>query len=197
MNVRYCQCLAKLTYHCFQFAEPGPFYEILVEHIQRILEEREHYLQDSDWILNEAMDIRQLQKGGTFMNVLTRKYDDVIIPIFSEIIAFMDHNCNLSLLQIKDCTTSLCQLWLKTFSSDPAKQALHYNDMVSTPMIPMTGEEFSCNFPFSWLYKELIDANWDIALSTGGISLFLSFLSTLDACILCCTIKHQGAYWYA
>lgn len=161
------------------FAEHDSFYEILVLHIHRILKEREHYLQDSNWILNEAMDIRRLQKGGHFMNVLTRKFDDVIIPVFSEVIAFMDQNYNLSLLQIKDCTTTLCQLWLKTFSSDPVKQALHYNDMVSTPVIPMTGGEFSCSFPFSWLYKELIDANWDNALSTRGISLFLSTLDCL------------------
>lgn len=103
------------------------------------------------------------------MNVLTRKLNDVIIPIFSEVIAFLDHNCNLSLFQAENTDSPLSQFWLKTFCSKQAEQALHFDDMVAMQKVPMIGEEFRCQFPFSWLFQELFNSIWDIAQSTGGI----------------------------
>ena len=150
-------------------AEPDSFYGILVSHIHRKLKEREENYRDTDWVLDEAMDAHNLQTGGTFKNVLTRKLDKVIVPCFSEIIAFLDRNCNLNLLQSVRPITPLSQFWLKIFSSQRAVQALGFADMVATEKVPMRDEEFVCEFPFSWLVKELMDSQWDTAQNVGGI----------------------------
>ena len=142
---------------------------VLVSHIHRILKEREAASFDPDWVLSEAMNIHNLQTGGTFKNVLSRKLDNVIIPFFAEIIAFIDRNCNLNLLQTVSPPTPLSQFWLKIFRSERTEQALHYDDMATgVQKVAMRNEEFECEFPFSWLVKELMDSQWDNAQTTGG-----------------------------
>ena len=117
------------------------------------------------------MDINHLQTGGTFTNVLTRQLDAVIVPCFSEIIAFLDRNCNLNLLQPVQPLTPLSQFWLNICASQRARDALRFIDMVGTQKVPMKDEEFACEFPFSWLVIELLDSQWDNAQSTGGRSI--------------------------
>ena len=137
-------------------------------HILRLLRERESALCNPNWVLNEAMSRRSLQHGGTFKNVLARKIDDVTVPIFAEIIAFLDHNCNLSLLQTGSETTPLSQFWLRMFQSPRAEQQLHYEQMVGRQKVPMAEEEIESQFPFSWLVKEAVDSQWDEAKRTAG-----------------------------
>ena len=133
-----------------------------------MLRERENVRQDDDWILEEAMDMNHLQTGGTFKNVLTRKLDEIVVPCLAEIIAFMDRNCNLNLLQTVCPITPLTKFWLMMFGSQRSKDALCFADMVGRQKVPMRDEEFVCEFPFSWLVKELIDSQWDNAQATGG-----------------------------
>ena len=128
--------------------------------------ERETVYQDDDWVLVEAMDMHHLQTGGTFMNVLTRKLDDIIVPCLAEIIAFVDRRSNLSLLQIEP--SPLSQFWLKMFASKRSEEALRFTDIVTNQKVQMMDENFACEFPFSWLVKELLDSLWDSAQSTGG-----------------------------
>ena len=172
------------------YTEPGTFYSTLVSHIRRMLSEREGLHMDDNWVLNEAMDMHNLQTGGTFMNVLTRKLDDIIIPCLAEIIAFVDRNCNLSLLQEKPMTPTppLSKFWLRIFDSTRAEEALRYIDMVGREKVEMNHETFACEFPFSWLVKELVDSHWDSAQSTGGMYIY---------CV--CTVCEQSepAYLYA
>ena len=149
-------------------AEPDSFYAILVSHIHRMLKEREEHYQDTNWVLDEAMDSHNLQTGGTFKNVLTRKLDKVIVPCFSEIIAFLDRNSNLDRLQSVHPITPLAQFWLKIFGSQRAVQALSFADMVGIQKVAMRDGEFVCELPFSWLVKELMDSQWDAAQNTGG-----------------------------
>ena len=156
----YVLCLHSL------YTEPGTFYDILVAHIHRMLCERETVYQDDDWVLVEAMNMHHLQTGGTFMNVLTRKLDDIIVPCLAEIIAFVDRRSNLSLLQIEP--SPLSQFWLKLFASNRSEEALRFTDMVTNQKVQMMDENFACEFPFSWLVKELLDSLWDSALNTGG-----------------------------
>ena len=129
--------------------------------------ERETVYHGDDWVMNEAMDMHHLQTGGTFMNVLTRKLDDIIVPCLAEIIAFVDRRSNLSLLQIEP--SPLSQFWLKMFASKRSKEALRFTDMVTNQKVQMMDENFACDFPFSWLVKELLDSLWDSAQSTGGV----------------------------
>ncbi|CAI8034865.1 E3 ubiquitin-protein ligase RNF213 [Geodia barretti] len=147
--------------------EPGTFYTILVCHIHRILREREEVYQDDDWVLKEAMDMHNLQTGGTFMNVLTRKLDDIIIPCLAEIIAFVDRSFNLSLLQ-PHYSPPFSQFWLRIFANKRVEEALRFTDLVGREKVEINHENFACKFPFFWLVKELVDSHWDSAQSTGG-----------------------------
>jgi hypothetical protein len=146
------------------------FYGILVSHIHRILKERDSVVENSNWILHEAMSKRRLQIGGTFSNVLSRRLDNIIVPIFSKIIAFLDRSCNLSLLQSDKLDTPLCQLWLKVFQSNRVEQELCFEYNFVMQKVPVTGKEFICQFPFSMLFIELIDSQWDDAKGLGGSS---------------------------
>ena len=151
---------------------------MLVRLIHRLLIERDQVrVDEKNWVVNEALSARKLQNGGTFQNVLARKIDNVLTPIFSEIITLMDHNYNLNHLVFKEKDSPRYQLWLAMFRN-PAIMQLHYKDMVATQgdghteQVPGTGgriaeEEFMCQMPFSWLIKEAVDSQWHIAKSTA------------------------------
>ena len=62
------------------------------------MKERDKVQVDKDWVLNEALSGLKLQNGGTFQNVLTRRLDEVITPIFSAILSFVDQYSNLDLI---------------------------------------------------------------------------------------------------
>ena len=165
----------RYSFNCRKFVilflciESGTFYTILVCHIHRMLREREAVYQDDDWVLKEAMDMHNLQTGGTFMNALTRKLDDIITPCLAEIIAFVDRGCNLSLLQ--PINSALSQFWLRVFASKRAEEALKYTEMVGGQKVNVNPDNTNCKFPFSWLVMELVDSHWDSAQSTGGMCL--------------------------
>ena len=114
------------------------FYGALVKHIRNVLKERDTVHQDKEWVLKEALSGRKLQIGGTFQNVLERRLDEVIVPIFSAILSFTDHYSNLDLIKPRYINMSihslsyyyncshprqeevnpLRQLWLQVFSDD-------------------------------------------------------------------------------
>lgn len=75
------------------------FYGALVKHIKNLLEEREKSLLDQEWVLKEALSGKNLQSGGTFQNVLSRKLDEVIIPIFAAVLLVVDQYSNLNILE--------------------------------------------------------------------------------------------------
>ena len=149
------------------------------------MRERDQIREDEkNWVLNEALSSRKLQNGGTFQNVLARKLDDVLVPIFSEIIALVDRNYNLNCLNRKEKNSPLYQFWLAMFRN-PAIMQLHYKDMVTTQgrhreQVPgiggrMVEEDFKCQLPFSWLIKEAVDSQWHSAKSTAEGQFFIHF----------------------
>ena len=76
------------------------FYGALVRQILSVLKQREEVIiQDKEWVLNEALDGRNLQSGGTFQNVLARKLDKEITPIFATILSFVDNYSNLEIMK--------------------------------------------------------------------------------------------------
>jgi len=147
-----------------------------VRRIHQLLSEREEIREDEkDWVVNEALNTRKLQNGGTFQNVLARKLDEVLVPIFSEIIAVVDHNYNLDRLDPKNENSPLSQFWLAIFRSS-AIVRFCYEDMATCgrhrDLVPGAGgrmaeEDFKCQLPFSWLVKEAVDAHWHGAKSTA------------------------------
>ena len=149
------------------------FYATLVRHILFVLKEREEILdEDSGWVLNEAMSKRKLQSGGTFRNVLSRKLDEVIIPIFAEVLVSIDRYSNLDLVR-KGSPPHIRQLWLSAF---PILCKFSYADITTQGGDQLAGmgqrrstsSEFQCQFPFFWLVKETVDSHWDNAISVTG-----------------------------
>ncbi len=154
--------------------EFGQFCDVLIRHIYKVLQEHDEVREDKkDWVMNEAKNPKSLQHGGTFRNVLSRKIDDVIIPIFSEIIASIDQNFNLDLIYRKGEDLPFSQFWLCMFRNSSIMQ-FNYTDMV-TPreQVPGLGgrktrEDFKCEFPFSWLVYEAVESQWDNAKCSAG-----------------------------
>ena len=131
------------------------------------------YESDKEWVINEAMNAKSLQHGGTFRKVLTRKVDEVVVPIFSEIIARIDTNYNLDLINPKNEKSPLSQFWLSIFRNREIMQ-FDYNEFV-TPreQVPGVGGrkadvDFKCELPFSWFIFDAVDSQWDNAKSYAG-----------------------------
>ena len=151
------------------------FYATLVRHIHSVLRQREVVGEETKWVIEEAMDGKRLQSGGTFRNVLSRKLDEVITPIFSEVLVRVDRYSNLDLLKRKGAPPYVQQLWLSAFAC-PALCSFSYTEMsvqgrdvlAGMGQRKSLGGEFSCRFPFFWLIKETVDSHWDAAIAVTG-----------------------------
>ena len=149
--------------------EHGSFYELLVHHMHNLLKQREEvHVYDKNWVLNEAMNAKTLQSGGTFRNALSRRIDSIILPIFTAIIRFIDYNYNLDLI----AQESLSQLWLDMFGNNQIMQ-FNYDSMISKEWVPRSGGripamEFKCRLPFSWVIKDAVDSQWENAKHQAG-----------------------------
>ena len=66
-----------------------------------MLKERDEIQNDAEWVLNEALNGRHLQSGGTFQNVLCRRIDEILTPIFAALLAIVDQYSNLNLLSAR------------------------------------------------------------------------------------------------
>ena len=119
-------------------------------------------MQDKNWVLNEAMDAKGLLSGGTFRNALSRKIHDVILPIFTAIIGFVDINCNLDL--VVQAPPSISKLWLAMFGNNQIMQ-FEYEKIATRKWMPRRGGgmKFKCRLPFSWVVKDAVDSQWENA----------------------------------
>ena len=142
--------------------------------IYNLLCEREADRPDlADWVLREALNTSKLEVGGTFRNVLARKIDEVVIPIFSKIIGCIDHNCNLDLISGSEYSlmTARCEFWIAVFR-DPRLLQLQYSEMVQGNRMLGTGirasQNFKCQMPYFWLIKESVDSVQDDARIRAG-----------------------------
>ena len=136
----------------------------------RLLCERDKvFTHEKEWVLNEAMSSKRLQNGGTFRNVLNRKVDEVVIPIFSDIIGVIDKNANLDLV-VSKTDMSRHHFWLDMFR-DPEVMMFSFRD-VSTRRLGAEGvtgpDDLKCQLPFSWLIGDVINNHWDNLKTVGG-----------------------------
>ena len=158
------------------------FHDILIEHISNVLQERDSCMPDSkDWALFVSMQSKKLQQGVTFRNCLSREFDEIIVPIFAEILSVIDKNFNLNLIYNVDRSSLIARLWLGIFAD---KKICHFNysDMVAKDQqqqhnyrsrVPGIGAllaspRYVCKFPFSWLIKDAVDSQWDNASALAG-----------------------------
>ena len=136
----------------------------------------------NDWAFVVSMELKTLLQGGTFRSSLLRKFDQIIVPIFAEILSVIDKNFNLNLIHnAPDKSSLITRYWLDIFAN---KKICHfnYNDMVAKNQqqqhsyrsrVPGIGtllasSDYVCKFPFSWLVKEVIDSQWDNANALAG-----------------------------
>lgn len=169
-----------LGYHVvfivLNFVEPTSFYGILVLHLYKLLKLREEDTSDlSEWVLSEALNASKLEVGGTFRNVLARKIDEVVIPLFAKVIACIDCNYNLDLIDPKVQDSPCSQFWLAMFR-EPKVLQLKYSETAQGDTVPGKGgrkstQNFKCQMPFFWLIKDTVDSQWDIAKSGTGTDL--------------------------
>jgi hypothetical protein len=162
-----------LVYPSCMHADTTQFHGILIQHIFNVLQQRDDVREDEkEWIFKEAMNPKSLQHGGTFRNALSRRVDDVVTPIFSEIISAIDQNYNLNMIA-KGEDSPLSQFWLQIFR-DPSLMQFNYTDMVMPRKeIPGLGgrksrEDFACQLPFSWLIFEAMNSQWNVAKTAAG-----------------------------
>lgn len=141
-----------------------------MEHIHGILQQRDEVIQDTEWVLEEAMSVKKLNSGGTFRNVLSRKLDEVITPILTHILEFVDRYSNLDLV-CKGSPLDIRQFWISVFKRHELCQ-FSYEKMV----VQKAGKGLAAmgqrkyvpdRFPFFCLFKEVVDSHWDNVDVTG------------------------------
>ncbi len=146
-----------------------------MKHISKLLQERDEIrVDEKEWVIKEAMDPKRLQHGGTFCKVLSRKFDEIIVPMFKEIIAYIDQNYNLNLIDPENEHSRLSRFWLSMFNN---VVKFSYEDMLESRdrirgQIPI--EAFKCELPFSWLIHEAVESQWDNAKSISGTAFMLN-----------------------
>ena len=145
------------------------FYAILVMHIHSVLRQRDQMTNEgTEWVLDEAMNGKKLQSGGTFRNILSRKLDEVITPIFAEVLVHVDRYSNLDLMR-NSVPPHIRQMWLSVFTC-PALCSFSHTEMsiqggdglVGMGQRKSSRKVFRCQFPFFWLIKETVDSQLGI-----------------------------------
>ena len=135
-------------------------------------------MQEREWVLMEAKNEKRLQSRGTFRNVLFHKLHEVVVPIFAEILAFVDRYSNLDLIGRNDQDDPRDLFWLTMFTNESLCKfsfeqiamgggSTHQNSGISGKHMS-TFDEFKCQFPFFWLIKDMVDSLWDSAKSVAG-----------------------------
>jgi hypothetical protein len=154
--------------------------------VHRLLKEKDTLAPEegTNWSTSEALESSGLQESGTYRKALWRRIQNAVVPILSELIAYMDRDGNLELLETG--IPWLTELWIKIFNDEELTQ-LNYESFFVTDddrqvrsHVPVTSSGrdahfFQCRFPFSWLLKEKIDSMWTQAKGVAGQIAF-SFL---------------------
>ncbi len=181
LSTRFWRLIGAFNYravviqHCNLFTtDERSFHGAVVKHILHILQRHEHVQTGhTQWVLDEALNPKHLQFGGTFTNVLVRKIEETLIPILAEIIAAVDFNYNLNLLRIQpvqeELHSRIHSLWISMFRDVcQFDVGAHQGDQV-----PGVGGHFSeivfrCKLPFSWIIKDKVENEWSYAQSSAG-----------------------------
>ena len=147
------------------------FFRQLKRQVIRLLQERQRH-QDlsavTGWVRNEALSHNSLHRGGTFRRALWLRVVDTVTPVLAEIIAFVDRNHNLKLLEevAAGSRSSLSDLWLDIFNSSlisghdynflsPVQKAVRQRVRVLSS--GLNEHFYSSKFPFSHVVKLEVD----------------------------------------
>ena len=148
----------------------------MVKLIKKILQEQEQEKSTvhSAWITDEARNIKNLKYAGTLKHALIRRFDNILVPVLSEIIAFVDQYCNLNLLESPG---PMSDLWLCIFRSDELCQS-KLCQVISALKSKHQGcvvkkDSQKSEFPFSWIIYSYVKKIMDTA---GELTFLLMFV---------------------
>eukprot|EP00118_Oscarella_pearsei_P021368 m.239300 g.239300 ORF g.239300 m.239300 type:complete len:5831 (+) comp40181_c2_seq5:266-17758(+) len=191
-NTRLCLLLRLLPENEAAVALVPMFYTELKRRVVKLLADKEEWEGEErsrEWVKNEALSQNSVQAGGTFRHSLWLRVVKVVTPILAEVIAFMDADSNLVLLQeaANGSPSWRTDLWLEIFSSSQLTP-LHYTDFLSPTEHQLRqrilvkgsgyqGHVFDAQFPFSKLVKDEVNGVIDKAKELAGGE---SFLKTLE-----------------
>ena len=154
-----------------------------MKHILILLKQRENILKEEGWALMEALNEKGLQTGGTFRITLSRRLDEVVIPIFAEVLAFIDRYSNLALISKPNQNQPRDLFWMTVFTNESlckfSCEQIAMGGGLEHQISGVAGKqlfffnEFNCQFPFFWLIKDTIDAQWDNAKIVKGRFIFI------------------------
>ena len=148
-----------------------------------------------NWAFFESIESKKLRQSGTFRNCLSRRFDEIIVPIFAEILSIIDKNYNLNLIHDEpDQSSLIAQLWLGVFANNQicrfsysdiitkSQQQKQHNDRVRVPGIGklLASPEYKCQFPFSWVIKDVINSQWNDAAALAGKLICIAVLLCID-----------------
>ena len=164
---------------------------VLAERLSKLLQEKDQRTRNegSGWLETEALS-GTTQETGTFKKALWRRFQSVVAPILSEVIAYVDRDGNLELADSDD--SWVVKLWLKILG-DSSLAELCYADFIlqeegasvvrsKVPVLKSgyRSHSFLCKFPFSWLLKERMDELCKDARNVAGeININFSLLNSL------------------
>jgi len=153
----------------------------LVKFVTAVLREMDDKIpQAKEWAFKVALNHSQI--SGTFRNALSRRLDEILLPILAKIIGLCDKNYNLTIIH-KNCgnekiVSPIAKIWLEIMS-DRNLCNITYEDVFTESvkkqrtLIPGIGASrsdhfYKCQFPFSWICRSVINSRkCDAALLAG------------------------------
>ena len=149
--------------------------------VSAVLKEMDDKLpQAKEWAFKVALNHSQI--GGTFRNALSRRLDEILLPILAKIIGLIDKNYNLTIIHdnrdSEKIASPIAKIWLEIMS-DRNLCKITYEDVFTDgvrkqrTLIPGIGASrsdhfYKCQFPFSWICRSVINSRkCDAALLAG------------------------------
>ena len=119
-------------------------HEDIVDIMSKALHSDKRILEN--WILEEASNMQHLQEAGSYRNALMERMKQIILPLFSNVLTFIDVNSNLEILYHGN--ESEREAWRALFRSEAL--CSHY---ITAPVSIETHNfvNMNCKFPFSWV----------------------------------------------
>ncbi len=138
-----------LIFFSFWFSDKGVFNALVIRCIADHLQKSD----TSTLISSEANNFKQLQNAGTLVNAIVKSFEKTVVPVFADIISYVDQFCNLDILdkQKSDYT----ELWLAIFESEDLCQS-KFSITVKKDQAHKDHEKVK--FPFSWLIYNFVSS---------------------------------------
>ena len=127
-----------------------------------------------DWIQHIANCRDNLQSSGTFRKAVNLYINSVVTPILSELIAYMDRNGNLELLN-NEKDEFFTQIWQDLFLNEEIFVTHYGSTLLPRRRVPVIsdglgGRFFQVKFPFSFLIQDDTEKLWSKFIIEGNLA---------------------------